>query len=340
MLSERQLLVLKAIVEEYVKTAEPVGSKLLVNTPELGLNFSSATIRNDMAYLEELGLLLKTHTSSGRVPSEEGYRVYVREILNDRKNLKHKNASFPLIDEIINHSASRERAIRESMALVTDLTNYASIVMGPSGYNARIKKLQFVSLNSKYAVILMVTDKGNVESKKIIVPELISASEIEKVVNLLNELLYNKTISEIESVIRESFEIEEIKDFLRYYDELVAVFVKAFTDMAKDQFYLSGQNKILSQPEFQNISKVQDLFEAIERQEVIKAVNVNETGITVRIGQDNKITAMKDCTVITIPYDAGDGDYGAIALFGPTRMEYQKVIPLLEYIAKNIKKVI
>ena len=339
MLSDRQLLVLKAIVEEYVRTAEPVGSKLLVNTPELGLNCSSATIRNDMAYLEELGLLLKTHTSSGRIPSEEGYRVYVREILKNRTEDK-KEHSFPLIDEILEKSASRERAIRESMSLVTDLTNYASIVMGPSGYNARIKKLQFVSLSGKYAVILMVTDKGNVESKKIIVPETISASEMEKVVNLLNELLYNKTISEIERVIKESFEIEEIKDFMRYYDEFVAVFVKAFTDMAKDQFYLSGQNKILSLPEFQNISKVQDLFEAIEKQEVVKAVNVNQSGITVRIGQDNKITAMKDCTVITIPYDAGDGDYGAIALFGPTRMEYQKVIPLLEYIAKNIKKVI
>ncbi len=337
MLSERQLLVLKAIVEEYVRTAEPVGSKTLLAIPELGLNCSSATIRNDMAYLEVLGLLQKTHTSSGRVPSEEGYRVYVKHIMNEKEN--YHDANFPLIDEIMNHSASRERAIRESMSLVTDLTNYASIVMGPSGYNARIKKLQFVSLNGKYAVILMVTDKGNVESKKIIVPESISASEMERVVNVLNELLYDKTISEIETVIRKSFEIEEIQDFLRYYDEVIAVFIKAFTNMAKDQFYLSGQNKILTQPEFQNIGKIQDLFEAIERQEVIKAVNVNEMGISVRIGQDNKITAMKDCTVITIPYDAGDGDYGAIALFGPTRMEYQKVIPLLEYIAKNIKKI-
>ena len=110
--------------------------------------------------------------------------------------------------------------------------------------------------------------------------------------------------------------------------------------MAKDQFYLNGQSKILSQPEFQNINKVQDLFNAIEKQELVKALNIDNQGITVRIGQDNKLTAMKDCTVITIPYDAGDGDYGAIALFGPTRMEYQKVIPLLQYIASNIKKVI
>ena len=339
MLSDRQLMILKAIVEEYVATAEPVGSKNLLL--KLGLNYSSATIRNDMAYLEELGLLLKTHTSSGRIPSEEGYRLYVKEMIAEREKLQSQNNdNFPLIDEILNRSASRERAIRESMALVTDLTNYASIVMGPSGYNARIKKLQFISLSGKYAVILMVTDKGNVESKKILIPDTISVYEMEKVVNLLNEILYNCPISQIESAIKSSFENNEIKEVMKYYDELVAVFVKAFTSMAKEQVYVNGQSKILSQPEFQNINKVQDLLDVIERQELIKAVNVHSNGITVKIGQDNKITAMKDCSVITIPYDAGDGEYGAIALFGPTRMEYQKVIPLLEYIALNIKKVI
>jgi len=226
------------------------------------------------------------------------------------------------------------------MALVTDLTNYASIVMGPSGYNAKIKKLQFISLSSRYAVILMVTDKGNVESKKILVPDTMDVSEMEKVVNLLNEILYNCPISKIEDAIKESFKDNDIREVLKYYDELIAVFVKTFTSMAKEEFYLNGQSKILSQPEFQNNNKAQDLLDAIEKHELMKAVKVNNNGITVRIGQDNKITAMKDCSVITIPYEASDGEYGAIALFGPTRMEYHKVIPLLEYIASNIKKII
>jgi len=338
-LSNRQLIILKAIVEEYVATAEPVGSKYLLN--KFGFNFSSATIRNDMAILEELGLLQKTHTSSGRVPSEDGYRVYVKEMLREREGLDvSKEENFPLIDQILDRSASRERAIRESMALVTDLTNYASIVMGPSGYNAKIKKLQFISLSSRYAVILMVTDKGNVESKKILVPDTMDVSEMEKVVNLLNEILYNCPISKIEDAIKESFKDNDIREVLKYYDELIAVFVKTFTSMAKEEFYLNGQSKILSQPEFQNNNKAQDLLDAIEKHELMKAVKVNNNGITVRIGQDNKITAMKDCSVITIPYELIDGEYGAIALFGPTRMEYHKVIPLLEYIASNIKKII
>lgn len=338
MISTRQKMVLKAIVEEYVKTAEPVGSKILTIRPEFMLNVSPATIRNDMALLEDMGLIVKTHSSSGRVPSEEGYRVYVQEILNEREN---QNESFPMIDEIMERDLiSREQAIKESMSLVTDLTNYASIVMGSSGYNAKIKKLQFISLSGRYAVILMVTDRGYVESKKIIVPEDVSIRDIEKVIGFLNEILEDCPVSQIDEVVREKLSSNTVNSYVDYYDELVSAFIRTFTEMAKDKYFLSGQGKILSQPEFQNINKVKELMTAIEQREIFKEINVNDLGITVKIGHENQIKAMQDCTVITVPYEISDGEYGAIAVFGPTRMEYQKIIPLLEYIAKNIKKII
>ena len=338
MISTRQKMVLKAIVEEYVKTAEPVGSKILTIRPEFMLNVSPATIRNDMALLEDMGLIVKTHSSSGRVPSEEGYRVYVQEILNEREN---QNESFPMIDEILERDLiSREQAIKESMSLVTDLTNYASIVMGSSGYNAKIKKLQFISLSGRYAVILMVTDRGYVESKKIIVPEDVSIRDIEKVIGFLNEILEDCPVSQIDEVVREKLSSNTVNSYVDYYDELVSAFIRTFTEMAKDKYFLSGQGKILSQPEFQNINKVKELMTAIEQREIFKEINVNDLGITVKIGHENQIKAMQDCTVITVPYEISDGEYGAIAVFGPTRMEYQKIIPLLEYIAKNIKKII
>mgnify|MGYP003295851579 CR=1 FL=1 len=239
MLSNRQLIILKAIVEEYVATAEPVGSKYLLN--KFGFNFSSATIRNDMAILEELGLLQKTHTSSGRVPSEEGYRVYVKEMLREREGLDvSKEENFPLIDQILDRSASRERAIRESMALVTDLTNYASIVMGPSGYNAKIKKLQFISLSSRYAVILMVTDKGNVESKKIIIPEYINIKDVEKVIAYLNNILYDCPIADIYNRIKEEAVIlinEELKNIIIENDSVI-IFTKIYSVIVKVGPYL------------------------------------------------------------------------------------------------------
>lgn len=338
MLSARQTMVLKAIVEEYVKTNEPVSSKTLTDRPEFALNVSPATIRNDMVELEQFGLILKTHTSSGRVPSEEGYRVYVKEILNKQTSQIEK---FPLIDEIFERDLiSREQAIKESMALVTELTNYAAVVLGSSSYNARIKKIQFISLSERYAVIMLVTDRGYVESKKIIVPEDISIRDIERTISFLNDILLDCPISKIDEAIKKHLDDDSFHSYIEYYDDLISALVRMFTEMVQDKFFLSGQSKILSQPEFQNIGKVKDLLSAIEHQEIIKAINISDRGISVRIGQENQIQAMRDCTVITVPYELENGEQGAIAVIGPTRMEYQKVIPLLEYIAKNIKKVI
>lgn len=338
MISQRKKMILKAIVEEYVKTNEPVGSKVLASRPEFCLNVSSATIRNDMMELEEDGLIMKEHLSSGRIPSEEGYRVYVQEILKNRH--QEEEETFPMIDEIFEREAiSREEAIKESVSLITDLTNYASIVMGATGYHARIKKLQFISLSEHHGVILMVTDKGYVESKKIIIPENVGARNMEKIVSVLNDILVDCPISEIESVLRESLNQYTIRDYFNYYDKLVGALIQTITDMAKDKYFLSGQSKILNQPEFQDISKARSLLQAIEEQDILKSISANENGITVKIGNDNVVKAMKDCTVITVPYEIADGEYGAIAIVGPTRMEYNKIIPLLEYIAKNIKKV-
>lgn len=338
MLSNRQMRVLCRIIEEYVRTAEPVGSKTLQDYPEL--NFSSATIRNDMAELEELGLIAKTHASSGRIPTEEGYRIYVRDIIENRN--RHMNGTseiYPIFDEIFSrNSYSREQAVKESMSIVSTLTNYASVVLGGAAYNSRIKKLQFVSLGNQYAVILMVTDQGYVESKKILVPDSIRLDDIEKTVSILNDVLHDIPISEIDQTLREKFKENDFLASFDYYDELMSVFIRAFSDMAKDKYFMAGQSKIFNQPEFANINKVKTLLSAIEKQEIFKVVNLSESGITVKIGQENEIKAMEDCTVITVPYENDVGERGAIAVIGPTRMDYRRVIPLLEYISENLKK--
>lgn len=340
MLTDRQKTILTAIIEQFVRTNEPVGSKLLSELPEFMLGISSATIRNEMAYLEEQGYLLKTHTSSGRVPSEEGYRFYVNEILNNKsiKSVDYED-SFPLVDEILERNLlSREQAIHESMALVADLTHYTSVAMGSSGVNARIRKLQFVPLYGKYAVILMVTDKGNVESKKIIIPDMISNDEVEKVIIYLNKILYDCPISDIYERIRNSNEEIGIRDYIAYYDELIAAFVRTLTNMAKDDVFMSGKNNIFSQPEFKDTEKIKEILTTIEDEDFVKAVSFSDNSIQVRIGNENELSVMKDCSVVSVPYELDNGEVGRIAVIGPMRMEYQKIIPLLEYIAKNIKK--
>jgi len=331
-LSDRQVKILNWIVEEYVKTAEPVGSKTLSNLPEF--QYSSATIRNDMAILEEQGYLLKTHTSSGRIPSVKGYKLYVSGVLNNKED---ETKEFPMIDEIFKrHETSKDEAIRESMTLVSQLTNYASVALGKSSYNARIKNLQIVRLTDFAAVMVMVTDQGYVESKKILIPEAINFRDIEKVIKLLNQSLYDCPISEIDSKLKEIQSYEDIQRSIEYYDELVGVFIRAVSEMVKDKYFVSGQTNILNFPEFQDINKVRQIFDIMNEKDIFKIVRINNNNITVNIGHDNQIKAMEDCTVISVPYDNGNGQRGAIAVIGPTRMEYQKIIPLLDYIAKYL----
>jgi len=336
MLTERQKLILIAIVEEYVKTKEPVGSLALSKRPEL--NFSTATLRNDMAVLEDLDYLEKTHTSSGRVPSEKGYKMYVEEIMRRNSN---RCDEFPMIDEIFERpNISREEALYESMDLVSQLTNYASIALGKTAYTSRIKKLEFISLKGQQAVILMVTDLGHVESKKILIPEAISSKEIERVVNVLNEVLHNTLVSDIKNAIKDPNLSEGIRDYLRYHERLVESFINAFSEMATNKFHLTGRYNILSQPEFQDVEKVKALFNVMEQQNIMRVINSDTTGLTIKIGTDNDIKIMQDCSVITVPFESSDGTVGSISILGPTRMEYMKVIPLLEYIAKNMKRIV
>ena len=333
MISERQLKILKWVVEEYVRTAEPVGSKALANQPNF--DYSSATIRNDMAVLEELGYLLKTHTSSGRVPSVKGYKLYVSGVLEK----KEQENNFPMIDEIFRRNeTSKDDAIKESMDLVSQLTNYASVALGSSSYSARIKNLQIVKLSDFSAVMVMVTDQGYVESKKIMIPDSINFRDIEKVIRLLNETLHECPINEIDSRLKHIQNSDEIQKSIEYYDELVGVFIRAVSDMVQDKYFVSGQTNILNFPEFQDIDKVKNIFNVMNERNIFKVVSVNSNDITVNIGNDNQIKAMEDCTVISVPYDNGNGQRGAIAVIGPTRMEYQKVIPLLDYIAKYLGK--
>lgn len=336
MLTERQKLILIAIVEEYVKTSEPVGSLVLSKRPEL--NFSTATLRNDMAVLEELDYLEKTHTSSGRVPSEKGYKTYVEEIMRRNTNTYDE---FPMIDEIFERpNITHEEALYESMDLISELTNYASIALGKTAYTSRIKKLEFISLKGQQAVILMVTDHGHVESKKILIPEAISSSEIEKVIKVLDEVLHNVLISDIQNAIKDPNINEGIRDYLRYHEMLVDTFIKAFQEMATNKFHLSGRYNMLSQPEFKDVEKVKALFSAMEQQNLMRVIATDTTGLTIKIGTDNDIKIMQDCSVITVPFESSDGTVGTISILGPTRMEYVKVIPLLEYIAKNMKKIV
>ncbi|HAX72869.1 MAG TPA: heat-inducible transcription repressor HrcA [Firmicutes bacterium] len=333
MLTERQVIVLKAIVEEYIKTAQPVGSRVLSKKEDL--KFSSATIRNEMADLEDLGYIEKTHTSSGRVPSQQGYRYYVDQIVN--ADPVESSAELSMFQNLISDKKfERESTIKEAVQLLSSLTNYTSILLGPTRDFNRVKKIQLVPISEKQAVFVLITDQGHVENRTITLPSNVDMNQLEHIMKTLDELIVGEYISEIEGKLTESFE-NQLQEYMNYKDDIMYTVLQMLSNSVnQSQYILSGKSNLLKQPEFNDLETAYRLFNMIEADEIVKVIEHDENThqLTVRIGQENEIKAMENCTLISVPYKIGEHEFGKIALLGPTRMEYRKIIPLLEYVAK------
>lgn len=333
MITSRQKLILKAIIEAYVKDAQPVGSKTLTNMPYL--NFSSATLRYDMAQLEELGYLEKTHTSSGRVPSEKGYRYYVEHLFTRDSDVE---LQFPLIDEIfLKNKIAREAAVEEAIHLLSELTNYTALAVGPSSQSSLIKKIDFIPLSSHDAVILIVTDQGHVQHQNIRIPDEMNIEDLKEVIKTLDDLLRNRLINEASQILEAEFAKNEIQSFMEYQTQLIHSFIHAFSKFAQDNFYLSGVTNVFDQPEFTNVKHIKNFVDMLDRRELVKLIGDRE-GLSIRFSSDFQLIPMDNCTIISVPYRISEFEHGTIAVVGPTRMEYNKVIPLVEYIASNLGK--
>jgi heat-inducible transcriptional repressor len=334
MITSRQKLILKAIIEAYVKDAQPVGSKTLTQMPYLG--FSSATLRYDMAQLEELGYLDKTHTSSGRIPSEKGYRYYVEHLVTRDEDVMDK---FPLIDEIFfKNKLAREQAIEEAIKLLSELTNYTAMAVGPSNQENTIKKIDFIPINDKEAVVLIVTDQGHVQHQNIRIPDDMQINDLKDVIKTLDELLRNRFISEASHILTLEFAKSEIESFIDYQSQLVHSFIHAFSKFAQENLYLSGVTNVFEQPEFHNVTHIKNFVDMLDRRELVKLIGDRE-GLSIKFGSDLQLIPMENCTIISVPYRISETERGTIAVLGPTRMEYSKVIPLVEYIASTLGKI-
>lgn len=332
MLTERQEMVLKLIVDEYVRTAEPIGSRSLSKF----MDVSPATIRNEMSDLEDLGYLEKTHTSSGRVPSEQGYRYYIEKII---RNLDDDTEGYFEFEKIFeNKEVEREEIIKEAIDLLSQATNCTAITLGPNAYHSKVKKVQLIPLSATQALILVITNFGHVESKQIPLHEDMEIEELVKVIDLLNEMLRDTPISQVSEKLHYEIQHHQIKELLKYRETIVDSFIEAFQKFAQTRYYLTGQSNMLYQPEFNDIQKLREFVATIENNEIFKIVESNADGVSVKIGTENSVTSMQDCTVISSTYTAEDGEKGTISVVGPTRMEYRKVIPLIKYIAAHITK--
>lgn len=326
MLTKRQDEILKIIVLEYIKLAKPVSSNLICDE----LNCSSATVRSEMALLEEAGLLEKTHTSSGRVPSEKGYRYYVDNLME----LKEMNAEDMLKLQIIfkNNQLELDDCIKKSLEIISDMTNCTSIKLGKTSCENNLKEIQVVPLNSEKMIVIVITDKGFVEHKNINVSN-INPEEIKKTVDLINNMIVGTPIDEVSSKLE--YEIKPIiGKYVKEHERLYNAFYNVFTSFTNKNVDIVGRKNILKQPEFNDVNKISELFDKFDDDNLIDAVETNDSDIKVYIGKENNID--DDMTVIKTKYKT-PLEEGTIAIVGPKRMEYDRVVRLLEFIKENIE---
>ena len=329
MLTERQNKILKLIVERYIKEPIPVGSKVLSKI----LKCSSATVRNEMASLEDEGLLEKTHTSSGRVPSEAGYRYYVDNLME----LKKMNAEDMLKLQIVfkNQQLGLSDSIQQSLQIISDITNYTTVVLGVNSHENLLKQIEVVPIDEESMIVLIVTDKGHVEHKSIKLKD-VSTEEIKKTVNLINNLIAGTPIDEVSTKLE--FEIKPIiGNYVRQHEQLYNAFYHVFNDFTSGDVNVVGRTKMLEQPEFSNnLEKIKNVFNKLEDKDILQAIEQdNDNNIKVYIGEESKID--DDVTVIKTKFKSGNEE-GTIAIIGPKRMEYDRVVGLLEYMKENIER--
>lgn len=329
MLTERQSKILKLIVERYIKEPIPVGSKVISKA----INCSSATVRNEMGLLENLGLLEKTHTSSGRVPSESGYRYYVDNLME----LKKMNAEDMLKLQRVfkNQQLALSDVITKSLQVISDMMNYTTVVLGSKSHENLLKHLEVIPIDDENMTVIIVTDKGHVEHKNIRLLD-VSLEEIKKTVALINNLISGTPIDEI--VEKLEYEIKPIiGNYVKQHEQLYNAFYHVFNDFTNQEVNVMGRNKMLEQPEFSsNIEKIKNVYNKLESNEILSNIEEDDdNNIRVYIGKENNID--KDVTVIQTKFKKGN-DEGTIAIIGPKRMEYDRVVGLLEYMKENIER--
>ena len=328
MIGTRQKELLKEIVEEYVKTARPVGSKSLCKK----FKCSSATIRNDMAALENLGYLEKTHISSGRIPSEEGYRYYVDNLMEAKKI---SGEDMMRLQTIFNNKELElNDAISKSLEIISDITNYTSVVLGKASSDNKLAKVEVVPISQKQLIAIVITDSGHVENKTVMLEENISSEDVSKTTELLNKMLVGTPIDDVPSKLE--FEIKPIiRNYVENYEVVYNAFYSALSNFTSERdVRFSGKTNILKQPEFNTVDDVKNIISKFESKDMVSKIEEANDEVKVYIGKDSEID--DNVTVVKTKYKA-HGKEGTIAIIGPKRMEYERVINMLEYLKEHIE---
>lgn len=333
MLNDRKKQILQAVIEEYINTAEPVSSGTLVE--KYGLDFSSATIRNEMADLEKEGYLEKPHTSAGRIPSVKGYRFYVDELLND------ENIS---LDEIQYIKTQLETKVNEMEDLtkittntISDITHYATVAIGPNSNNNLIKDIKFILLGERMLMAVILTENGAIKETIIKYDEDINQNQVDGLNYTFNNKLRGKPLEKIDKPMEE-YILSTMSDQVNVIKPIIGQLNKAIEE--SDKIYLKGANNVFDFPEFEKIDTARNFLSILDtKEQMLEVLNSGfAKDINVYIGEENEKEELKDLSIVTFKHTVAGKDLGTIGIIGPKRMNYSKVISIMKYISKKLNE--
>ena len=331
MLDDRKKKVLQAIVEEYINTAEPVSSAIILN--KYDLKCSSATIRNEMADLDKHGYLEKVHTSSGRIPSAKGYRYYVDELLKD-DNISLEEVKY-ISDKLETKVHEIEDLTKITANTISEITHYTTVTIGPKADEQIIQEIKFVLLGSRMLLAIIMTDIGMVKETIIKFDEEINEKQIETLNYMFNNKLKGEPISKIDRPLEE-YLFEEMEDMIKVIKPIITQIRKVLFE--DSQIYLEGARRELDLPEFNSLQVAKNFMNILDRRELME--DMLNSGfaedINVYIGEENEKEELKDFSVVTFKHKVGNKDMGTIGIIGPKRMDYSKVISVMKYISKKL----
>lgn len=331
MLDDRKKKVLQAIIEEYINTAEPVSSNAL--TKNHGLDYSSATIRNEMADLEKGGFLDKTHTSSGRIPSAKGYRYYVDELLNDN------DISLEEIKYISSKLETKVNEIEDLTKItantISEVTHYTTVSIGPKSTSQLIEEIKFVLLGQRMMMAVILTDTGLVKETIIKFDEDINEKQVETINYMFNNKLKGQPIEKIDRPLE-----EYLYDEMIYSVNVIKPIIEQLKKVLQDdnKIYLEGTNKSFDLPEFNSLEVAKNFINILDTKDLV--ADMLESGfaedIKVYIGEENNKEELKDFSIVTFKHKVNGKDLGTIGIIGPKRMDYSKVISVMKYINQKL----
>lgn len=337
-LDERKEKILKAIIQTYLETGEPVGSRTISKYSDLKL--SSATIRNEMSDLEELGYIIQPHTSAGRIPSDKGYRFYVDQIIME------KDSQVNQMQELMIQRVDRVELLLKQLAqILASNTNYATLVSGPNYHQTKLKFIQLSRVETRKLLIVVVVEGNIIRNSFVTLDEELSDEEILNLNILLNNSLNGLTIQEINLGVITKLK-EQAGTHRQVVDFVLNEVSEAIGSQDEDlQIYTSGATNIFKYPELSDTRKASELLSTLEQKELLKGlfdesqeVSSSGTEIQVYIGDETPVQTMKDCSVVTANYVLGDGLRGTIGIIGPKRMDYEKVVSTLRTLVSQLNE--